>query len=131
MATRFFVFRFNGRHHIIGQSGLHYTFVKSTPTRVEVEADAEHFLRMGTPESNTYLFRETDINGKPIGIFPPIDKTKRQSHFDPKSFPSDQGVLPAAQWKELTEDLADPWLYYHKVRQKLYPGGRRPRGPGL
>jgi len=122
--ARFFVFRFGGRHQIVGPSGLAYTFTAKAPTRGGRGGDAERFLRMGTPESGTYLFRETDAEANPIGIFPPITVENRESHFNPKRFPTDKGIVSAKEWREVTEDLADPWLYYHYTRIKLFPEGR-------
>lgn len=121
--TRYFIARFAGSRQALGPaSGLSYTFSNLGPIPVEDERDAEIFLRMGTPESGVYLYRETDVAGNPIGDFPPIDSTKRQTMIDPKRFPSDRIDVSVKEWREATEDLADPWLYYHHVRKKLNPG---------
>ena len=112
---RFFTFRFGGTRHYLGPvSGLSYTFTKDGATRVDDERDAEIFLRMGTPESGFYLFRETDSAGTPIGPFPPIDSDKRVSMIDPKKFPSDKIDVTVKEWREMTEDFADPVLFFHK-----------------
>lgn len=130
MATRFFTYRFGGVRRWRGPvSGLIYEWEGAdstpsglpTPVRVEDERDAEIFLRMGTPESGFYLFRETDAAGNPIGPFPPVDPEKRQSMIDPKRFPSDDIGVTVGEWREATEDLADPTLFYHYSRQKLIP----------
>jgi len=133
VATRYFAYRFGGVRQILGPtSGLSYTFVgpqdgTPVPIRVDREDDARIFLLMGTPDAGNYLFREVDAFGDPVGPFPPIDGTQRESMIDPKRFPSDQIGVTAAEWREVTEDLADPTLYYHKSRIKLFPG-RRGRG---
>lgn len=120
--TRFFTYRFGGVRQFLGPlSGLSYTFGKGVVTPVEFDQDAEVFLRMGTPEAGTYLFREVDASGVPIGPFPPINPANRSTMIDPKRFPSDRLDVTVQEWREATEDLADPWLYYHVVRKKLYP----------
>jgi hypothetical protein len=120
--TRYFTFRFGGVRQILGPwSCLSYHFTSAGATPVADERDAELFLRMGTPESGTYLLRETDSAGVPIGDFPPIDITKRESMMDPKKFPSDRLDVTVKEWREITEDLADPWLYYHISRKKMNP----------
>jgi len=122
VATRFFTYRFGGTRQFRGPaSGLSYHFTKGGVTPVADERDAEIFLLMGTPDSGVYLFREVDSLGNPIGPFPPIDTAQRQSMIDPKAFPSDGLEVTVKEWRTLTEDLADPWLYYHHVRRKLYP----------
>lgn len=131
--TRFFAYRFGGVRQILGPvSGLSYTFVGPTdgvlvPIRVDREDDARIFLLMGTPDAGNYLFREVNAFGDPIGPFPPVNPNKRESMIDPKRFRSDDIGVTAAEWREVTEDLADPTLYYHKSRIKLFPG-RRGRG---
>lgn len=119
---RYFTYRFGGVRQFLGPvTGLSYTFGKGVVTPVAEQQDAEVFLRMGSPESGTYLFREVDVSGNPIGPFPPINPANRNSMIDPKRFPSDKIDVTVAEWRELTEDLADPWLYFHHVRKKLYP----------
>lgn len=129
--ARFFTFRFGGVRQYRGpSSGLAYTFagaeVPGGPhvTRVNDERDAQIFLLMGTPESGVYLFRESDADGNPIGPFPPVDLTQRQSMIDPKKFRSDQVGVTTSEWRRATEDLSDPWLFYHTSRTRLFPGGR-------
>lgn len=129
--ARFFAYRFGGVRNIPGPaSGLVYTFIgphadgSLVPVRVDNARDARIFLLMGTPDAGNYLFREVDEFGVPVGAFPPIDPTKRESMIDPKKFPSDQIGVTASEWREITEDLADPTLYFHKTRVKLFPGGR-------
>jgi hypothetical protein len=129
MATRYFAYRFGGVRHVPGPvSGLNYTFVgpdtdgNLVPIRVDDERDARIFLLMGTADAGNYLYRETDAFGNPIGPFPPINPENRESMIDPKRFPSDDLGITAAEWREITEDLADPTLYYHKTRIKLNPG---------
>ena len=120
--TRFFTGRFGGVRHFRGPvSGLIYTFSKGDATPVADERDARIFLLMGTPDSGAYIVREVDALGNPVGPFPPIDFSKRQSMIDPKLFPSDGLEVTVKEWRTLTEDLADPWLYYHHVRTKLHP----------
>lgn len=131
--ARFFAYRFGGVRQILGPvSGLSYTFVGPqdgvlVPTRVDDERDARIFLLMGTPDAGNYLFREVDAFGDPVGPFPPVDPERRTSMIDPKRFPSDDLGITAAEWREVTEDLADPTLYFHKTRIKMFPG-RRGRG---
>jgi hypothetical protein len=131
MATRFFAYRFGGVRQVPGpHSGLSYTFVGPTPEgnlvpiKVENERDAEIFLLMGTADAGNYQYREVDSFGNPIGPFPPVNPNQRESMIDPKRFPSDDLGISAAEWREVTEDLADPTLYYHKTRIKLFPGRR-------
>lgn len=122
MATRFFTYRFGGTRQFLGPaSGLSYHFTKGGVTPVADERDAGIFLLMGTPESGVYLFREVDSLGNPIGTFPPIDMSQRQSMIDPKTFASDGLDVTVQEWRTITEDLADPWLYYHYSRRKLIP----------
>ena len=130
MATRYFIYRFGGVRLWRGPvSGLVYTWqgADSSPTGLPVpvavtdERDAERFLRMGTPESGFYLFRETDSAGNSIGPFPPVSPENRQSMIDPKRFPSDDIGVTVAEWREATEDLAAPTLFYHYSRKKLIP----------
>lgn len=131
--ARFFAYRFGGVRQILGPtSGLSYTFVGPTDgvlvaTRVDDDRDARIFLLMGTPDAGNYLFREVDAFGDPVGPFPPVDPSKRESMVDPKRFRSDDIGVTASEWREVTEDLADPTLYFHKTRIKLFPG-RRGRG---
>ncbi len=131
MATRFFAARFAGVRHVPGPvSGLNYTFVgpnadgSLVPIRVEDERDARIFLLMGTADAGNYLYRETDAFGNPIGPFPPVDSDERMSMISPKRFPSDDIGVTASEWREVTEDLADPTLYFHKTRVKMFPGRR-------
>ena len=119
---RYFTYRFGGVRQFLGPvTGLSYTFGKGVVTPVADQQDAEIFLRMGTPEAGTYLFREVDASRTPIGLFPPINRDLRNSMIDPKRFPSDRVDVTVGEWREITEDYADPWLYYHVVRKKLYP----------
>jgi hypothetical protein len=126
--TRFFTARFGGVRQQLGPaSGLSYTFSSKGSTPVDDERDAEIFLHMGTPESGVYLYRETDSAGDPIGPFPPIDIEKRQSMIDPKRFPSDRLDISVQEWRMITEDLADPTLYFHLSRVKLNFGRNNPQ----
>ena len=119
---RFFTYRFGGTRQWLGPiSGLSYTFTFGGVTPVADDRDAEVFLRMGTPDGGTYFFREVDAAGTPVGPFPPVDPANRVSMIDPKKFPSDQIGVGVQEWRELTEDLADPFLYYHYSRKKLFP----------
>jgi hypothetical protein len=120
--ARFFTYRFGGVRQFLGPvSGLSYTFAKDAITRVEREDDASIFLLMGTADAGTYLFREVDISGNPIGPFPPIDTSQRFSMIDPKRFPSDDIGVTVKEWRTITEDLSDPFLYYHFSRKRLMP----------
>jgi hypothetical protein len=102
-------------------TGLSYTFVYGGVTPVADQRDAEAFLRMGTPETGNYLYREVDASGAPVGLFPPVNPENRQSNVNPRSFPSDDIRISVKEWRDATEDLADPWLYYYYVRRKLSP----------
>lgn len=119
---RYFTYRYRGRRQQIGRSGRLYWFSFGGVTPVESEVDANWFLKMGSPESGVYFFREVNEQGEPIGPFPPIDMSKRVAMIDPKQFPSDDSP-PASEWREMTETLADPTLYFHHIRQKNKPGG--------
>lgn len=120
MPTRYFTARFSGTRNYPGPySGLEYLFYPGCITPVADERDAEVFLRMGTPEAGNYLFREVDASGNPIGPFPPINMANRQSMINPRRFPSDQLGITTREWREATEDYADPTLFFHKSRVKL------------
>ena len=119
MATRYFKYRFGGRCNLIGQSGRVYYFSMTYVTKVDDENDAEQFLRMGTPESGHYLFRETDAAGNFIGLFPPIDPKLRTSNWDVRKAPTAEGMPLATEWREVTETLADSTLYYHHIRERI------------
>ena len=120
--SRYFTYRFGGVRQFLGPiSGLSYTFTKDGVTLVDNERDAEIFLKMGTPESGAYLFREVDYAGNPIGNFPPVDPEKRVSMIDPRSYPSDKMDVSVQEWRQATEDYADQWLFFHISRKKLYP----------
>lgn len=120
--TRYFTYRFGGSRQFLGPvSGLSYWFTKGGVTPVADERDAAIFLLMGSADAGTYFFREVDASGNFIGPFPPINPELRQSMIDPKKFPSDRIGVTAKEWKEATEDMADPFLYYHFVRTKLFP----------
>lgn len=120
--ARFFTYRFGGVRQFLGPvSGLSYTFVKDGVTRVDREDDARIFLLMGTADAGTYLFREVDAAGNPVGPFPPIDTSERFSMIDPKRFPSDDIGVTVKEWRTITEDLSDPFLYYHFSRKRLMP----------
>jgi hypothetical protein len=90
-------------------------------TERTTEDDANIFLLMGTADAGTYLFREVDAAGNPIGPFPPIDSSQRFSMIDPKRFPSDDIGVSVKEWRTITEDLSDPFLYYHFSRKRLMP----------
>lgn len=118
--TRYFTYRYGGRHQFLGPvSGLSYIFEKGAATPVDREDDAEIFLKMGSPESGVYLFREVDANANPIGPFPPVNPENRTSLINPRRFPSDQIGVSVKEWREATEDFADPVLFFHKSRVKL------------
>jgi len=120
--TRYFTYRFGGSHQVIGPvSGLSYQFTFGDVTPVADDRDAEIFLRMGSPDAGTYFFREVDSTGNPVGPFPPVDPANRNSMMDPKKFPSDRIGVGVKEWREMTEDLADPFLYYYYVRTRLFP----------
>ena len=119
MATRYFKYRYSGTRQQIGHSGRVYWFSQDIITPVDSERDADWFLRMGSPETGIYFYRETNVAGDPIGPFPPIDPRLRQAMIDPKRFPSDQGLPMAAEWRHVTETLGDPTLYYHYIRKRI------------
>jgi hypothetical protein len=119
MADRYFTYRYSGSRQQIGRSGRVYWFSYGNVTTVPYEEDAEWFLRMGSPESGVYYYRETDISGNPIGPFPPIDPRLRQSMVDTRRFPSDKGLPPAPVWRHTTETLGDPTLYYFYIRRRI------------
>jgi hypothetical protein len=98
-----------------------YTFSKTSATQVDDPRDANIFLLMGTPESGVYLFREVDASLNPVGPFPPVNPANRVSMIDPKRFPSDKMAISVKEWRDVTEDMADPWLYYYFVRKRLFP----------
>ena len=129
MPTRYFMYRYGGIRSIPGPaSGIAYVFSPDTVTPVSDERDADIFLHMGSPDSGFYLFRETDAYGNPIGPFPPVDLANRSSMVNPRSFPSDSMDITAREWRVITEDMADPTLYFHYVRRKLNfgRGGNQP-----
>src|SRR3990167_8027204 len=104
---RYFGYRYGGVRQVVGPArGLSYTFSMDTVTPVSDGRDAEIFLRMGSPDSGFYLFRETDQYGNPIAPFPPIDMANRQSMIDPKRFPSDRMAMTTREWRTATEDMA-------------------------
>jgi len=119
MATRYFTYRYSGSRQQIGRSGRVYWFSFGDVTIVPIEGDADWFLRMGSPESGIYYYRETDVSGTPIGPFPPVNPLLRQSMVNTKRFPSDQGLPPAPIWRHVTETLGDPTLYYFYIRNRL------------
>lgn len=116
---RYFRYRYSGSRQQIGRSGRVYWFSPTSITEVPFEEDAEWFLKMGSPESGIYYYRETDAAGEPIGAFPPINPRLRQSMVNPKRFPSDLGLPPAPVWRHTTETLGDPTLYYFYIRKRL------------
>lgn len=126
---RYFVYRYSGRRQQIGHKGRVYWFSATTVTQVDDNDDAEWFLRMGTPESGIYFYRETDVSGNPIGPFPPIDPKLRQSMIDTRRFPSDKGLPPAEEWRYITETLGDPTLYFHHIRKKIRGFGSKGSKP--
>lgn len=115
----YFTYRGSGSTQQRGKSGRLYWFSGGSVTPVPIQADADWFRTMGTPEMGEYgyTFRETDVNGNPIGVFPPINEKLRVSNIDIRKFPSDQGLPEAAVWRLNTETYADPTLYFHHVRQ--------------
>jgi len=115
---RYFVYRYSGSRQQIGLSGKLYWFSRVSITPVESEEDADWFLHMGSPESGLYPYRETDALGNPIGNFPPVDMSRRVAMVDPKKYPTDNSP-PAGEWRELTETLADPTLYFHHIRERM------------
>ena len=120
MPTRYFTYRYSGSTQQVGpSSGKLYWFQQRIVTPVDDNNDAEYFLHLGSPESGVYSYRETDIAGTPIGPFPPIDMSKRVAMIDQRKFPTDKGMPPADEWRKVSEDLADPVLFYHKSRIKL------------
>jgi hypothetical protein len=124
MPTRYFTARFSGTKNVSGPgSGLEYLFYPGCITPVNDPRDADVFLLMGTPEAGNYLFREVDASGTPIGRFPPVNPLNRQSMINPKRFPSDKMGVTVREWREMTEDYADPTLFFHKSRVKLNFGG--------
>jgi len=126
---RYFKYRYSGTRQQIGRSGKVYWFSQNYVTEVDNEEDAEWFLRMGSPESGIYYYRETDAAGNPIGPFPPVNPELRRSMVNTKQFPSDKGVPSAQEWRLATEIMADPTLYYHFVRKRIRgPMRSMPRG---
>jgi len=120
MATRYFMYRYGGTITVKGPaSGIAYVFSPDTVTPVSDERDAHIFLFMGSPDSGFYLYRETDAYGNPIGPFPPTDPSHRHSMINPRRFPSDSMDITPKEWRTITEDLADPTLYFHYTRIKL------------
>lgn len=99
-------------------TGNVYWFRFEEITEVE-DADADYFVFLGSPDIGNYPFREVDINGQPVGPFPPI-YPNRSSMINPKLFPTDTGVPYADEWRLITETMADPILYYHYIREKRY-----------
>lgn len=120
---RYFTYRYSGSRQQIGKTGTVYWFSYKSVTPVADNDDAEWFLHMGSPESGIYYYRETDITGTPIGVFPPVNMALRQAMIDPRNFPTDRGVPNAEPWRLTTEVMADPTLYYHYVRKRIR-GGR-------
>ncbi len=118
--TRYFTARFSATRNYPGPySGLEYLFYPGCVTPVNDERDANAFLLMGTPEAGNYLFREVDANGNPVGPFPPINPANRESMLNPRNYPSDRMGVSTGEWRQVTEDYADPTLYFHKSRVKL------------
>jgi len=128
MATRYFKYRYSGTRQQIGHTGRVYWFSPDTITHVDEDRDAEWFLHMGSPESGIYYYRETDVIGNPIGLFPPINPSLRQSLIDTRRFPSDRGLPPAPEWRYITETMGDPTLYFHHIRVKIRGFGRSGSG---
>lgn len=116
---RYFTYRYSGSRQQIGHSGRVYWFASDLVTEVPFEEDANWFLRMGSPETGIYYYRETDVSGNPIGPFPPINPELRVASIDTRRFPSDKGVPNAPEWRLITETMADPTLYYHYVRRRI------------
>jgi len=120
VATRYFTYRYSGSTQQVGpSSGKLYWFQQQIITPVDDNDDAEYFLHLGSPESGVYNYRETDVAGNPVGDFPPIDMTKRVAMIDQRKFPTDKSMPLADEWRKVTEDMADPVLFYHKSRVKL------------
>ena len=116
---RYFTHRYSGSIQLVGVSTHnHYWFAYGAVTQVDNNTDAEYFLHLGTPETGVYPLRETDAAGNPIGPFPPIDLTQREAIIDTRRFPSDRGLPDAKEWREISEDLADPVLYYYYIRER-------------
>jgi len=138
--SRWFVMQQRGRKAVTTPSGNFYFFEAGVldpstgmrsggvPTEVADE-DGDYFLFQGNTDSGVYLYRESDANGNLIGPFPPIEPRSGQtlaeaseqgkvSLWDTRKAPSDKGLPPAKIWRVVSEDMADPVMFYHFARTR-------------